>query len=222
MYYPNEREEYDVYLGKWPHDHYPAGDIVELILKKTPYKKLVITETDIELGEPTAETKDGVNYRFVMPDRDVHIDYEYQQIYLKCPACGKEYALGENLCPHCQAPLHENAGEVKSWRDMLSDGILAWGVDVGRFVFEKYGKVVYALTDTPHVGASDVVMCYQISPIVYKRLLKMSKRGGIPQPPVSKALTDQYHDLFLCSQSAYAIRYEFTLRDVDLSLCDDL
>jgi len=217
----NERERLDVYIGAWPYYHHYPGEHVTLKLKKTPHKEIVITETDIELG-PSRETEEEVIYHLVMPDRDVHIDYDYRQIYQTCPACGKEYEQGEDVCPHCQTLLHEYAGEIKAWRDMISDGVLAWGVDVGRFVFEKYGKVVYALTDTPHVGPSDVTICYQISRAEYERLLAMSRPHAIPEPSVPAAITDQYHDRFLCSQSAYAIRYEFTLRNVDLSLCDDL
>jgi len=209
-----------IFLGQWPHHRYYAGDNATLKIAKSPNKELVITATDIELGEMT-ETPDAQFYRFVMPDRDVHIDYEYRQIYHQCPACGKEYEQGEDVCPHCQAPLHEYAGEIKSGHDMKCDGVLAWGVDVGRFVFEQYGKVVYAITDMPHVGASDVMICYQISRADYEHLLAMSRPHAIPNPPVPATITNQYYNHFLCSESAYAIRNEFTLRDVDLSLCDE-
>lgn len=216
----NSPEKLDIYLGKWPHYHYYAGERVTLKLKKDPNKKLVITETDIELGSPT-ETEEELVYHFIMPDRDVHIDYDYQQIYNSCPACGQEYEQGENVCPHCEAPLHEYADEVKDWRDMTSDGVLAWGVIVGRFVFEKYGKVVYAITDTPHVGPSDVTVCYQISRADYEYLLAMSQPHRIPDHPVPSTITNKYYNNFLCSESAYAKRNEFTLRDVDQSLCGE-
>lgn len=212
--------EHDVYLGNWPHYHHYAGELVTLKLNKDPNKNIVITETDIQLHK-LVETEKTLAYRFVMPDRDVHIDYKYVQIFLKCSACGKEYEMGEDVCPHCQALLHEYASEVKSWRDMICDGVLAWGVEVGRFVFEKYGKIVYAITDTPHVGPSDVVVCYQISRADYEHLLAMSMQHAIPDPPVSPTITNKYHDVFLCSQSAYAKRYKFTLRDVDKSLLDE-
>jgi len=217
----NERELYRIYLGNWPHYRYYAGEHVTLKLKRDENMEIVITKTDIELGAPT-ETEEHVIYQFIMPERDVYLDYDYVQIYLTCPHCGKEYEKGENVCPHCQALFHEYAGEIKNWHDMVDDGVLAWGVQVGRFVFEKYGKVVYALTDTPHVGPSDVVVCYQLSRAEYDELLAMSESHRIPNPSVPSTLTDQYHTRFLCSQSAYAKRYDFTLQDVELELCDDL
>lgn len=223
MYYshPNNREQRTIYLGAWPRHDYYAGDQVTLKLKKDANKELVITETDIELG-PSTETDEEVLYHFVMPDRDVHIDYEYRQVYLTCPTCGKEYEKGNDVCPHCKALLHEYAGEIKSCHDLISDGVLAWGVNVGRFVFEKYGKVVYTITDMPHIGASDVMICYQITRADYESLLAKSLPHAIPRPPVPATIINQYFDRFLCSESAYAKRNKFTLREVDLSLCEDI
>lgn len=111
--------------------------------------------------------------------------------------------------------------ETMSCHDFIGDGVLAWGVDVGRFVFKKNGKVVYTLTDLPHVVASDVLFCYQISRVVYDFLIAKSLPHRIPKPPVPPSITNRYHNIFLCSESAYAKRNEFTLKDVDLSLCDD-
>lgn len=213
-------EKRTVYIGTWPRgDHYP-GERVTLKLEKVDNMEIVITETDIELGNPF-HTAENQIYNFVMPDRDVHIDYDYEQIYISCPACGQEFEQGENVCPHCKVPLHEFADEIKTWHDMIDDGVLAWGVQVGRFVFEKYGKVVYAITETPHIGPSDVTVCYQISRADYDHLMAMSQPHSIPDPPIPSTITDKYHDIFLCSQSAYAKRYEFTLREVDMSLCDE-
>jgi len=217
----NQKEQRYIFIDKWPRHKYYAGDQVTLKLYKSPNKELVITKTDIELGRAT-ETTNEVIYHFVMPDRDVNIESEYRTIYLSCPSCGHEYEKGKHTCPNCQTELHAYAGEIKSCHDFIGDGVLAYGVDVGRIVFEKYGKVVYVLTDLPHIGASDVLICYQISREVYDSLLAMSQPHRIPDPPVSAMITNKYQDRFLCSESAYAKRAKFTLQDVDLSLCDDV
>lgn len=110
--------------------------------------------------------------------------------------------------------------EMKKCRDMITDGILAWGVDVGRFIFEEAKTVVYAVTDTPHCGPSDVEVDYQISKEDYLKLKSMSRPHGIPDPPVPKEVVDACRARFLCSQSAYADRYEFTLEHVDMNLVE--
>ncbi len=110
--------------------------------------------------------------------------------------------------------------EMKNCRDMITDGILAWGVEVGRFVFDEGKTTVYALTDTPHVGPSDVIVCCQISKADYLKLLSMSLPSGIPNPPVPESVTEPCRRNFLCSQSAYAERYEFSLEHVDMELVE--
>lgn len=211
---------YDVYLGNWPHYHHYAGEWVTIKIGKDPHKDVVITESDIELTPPI-ETETELICHFVMPQGDVHIDYEYRQRYQICPACRKNYEEGEDTCPYCKKELHEYAGEIKDCNDMISDGVLAWGVCVGRFVFKKYGKVVFAITDTPHVGPSDVTVCYQLSRDEYERLLSLSQPHSIPTPSVPSAVTNMFYTRFLCSESAYSKRTKFTLKDVDLSLCED-
>ena len=116
--------------------------------------------------------------------------------------------------------MEENLTESKSPSDMITDGVLACGVDVGRFVFEQAGGTVYVISDLPHIGPSDVFMIYQISKEDYRMLLEKSCRGRIPEPPVPAHLTDACRQRFLCGESAYCLRYECTLADVDLSLTD--
>ena len=110
--------------------------------------------------------------------------------------------------------------ESKKPRDFISDGILAYGVSVGRFKFQKERKIVYAISDVPHIGGSDVWMYYQVSKEDYEKLLKLSQSEGIPDPEVSKDLTDACHKGFLCGESAYAVRNLFVLEDADLSLVE--
>ncbi len=110
--------------------------------------------------------------------------------------------------------------ESKKPRDFISDGILAYGVSVGRFKFQKERKIIYAVSDFPHIGASDALMYYQISKEDYEKLLKFSQSEGIPDPEVSKDLTDACHKGFLCGESAYAVRNLFVLEDADLSLVE--
>lgn len=106
-------------------------------------------------------------------------------------------------------------------RNYCSDGILAWGVEVGRYVFEKERRIVYIVTDTPHVGASDVTVVHQISKEDYVKLKELSQPRGIPEPPVPASVTDACHRVLLCSQSAYIPPLYFSLKDVDLSLTEE-
>ncbi len=105
-------------------------------------------------------------------------------------------------------------------RDFITEGILAYGVNVGSFVFEAERVTVYALSDLPHIAGSDVFMYYQISKEDHDRLLSLSSPRGIPDPPVSCEITDACRKGFLCGESAYCIRNEFCLEDVDLSLAE--
>ena len=114
--------------------------------------------------------------------------------------------------------LFRNTKGKKKPKDMIQDGVLAYGVTIGRFIFEEEQKTVYAISDFPHIGGSDVLMCYQISREDYDRLLPMSKPHGIPVPEVSSEITDACHREFLCGESAYCKRNEFSLEDTDLSL----
>lgn len=104
--------------------------------------------------------------------------------------------------------------------DMIDDGVLAYGVDVGRFVFEEEGYTVFVISDLPHIGPSDVLMVYQITKEDYVKLLSMSCKNQIPSPPVSSITTDACRKNFLCGESAYCKRYYCTLDDVDLFLAE--
>ncbi|MBQ6559853.1 MAG: hypothetical protein IJL85_03385 [Erysipelotrichaceae bacterium] len=110
--------------------------------------------------------------------------------------------------------------ESKKVRDFITDGILAYGVSVGRFKFQKERKIVYAISDFPHVGASDVLMYYQISKEDYGRLLKLSHPNEIPDPEISSEITEACRKDFLCGESAYCKRNTFTLEDTDRSLAE--
>ena len=96
--------------------------------------------------------------------------------------------------------------------------MLAYGVEVGRLLFRQAKKVVYALSDLPHVGPSDVTMLYQISKKDYARLLAMSLPHAIPDPPVPAEVTDACRRGFLCGESAYCHRTSCSLADADPSL----
>ncbi len=109
------------------------------------------------------------------------------------------------------------AREEKNPSDMITDGVLAYGVNVGRFLFNNGRAVVYAISDLPHIGASDVFMTYQITKDSYQLLLKMSEKNRIPSPAVPATITDACRLDFLCGESAYCKRYEFTLEDVDMN-----
>ena len=108
--------------------------------------------------------------------------------------------------------------ESRDINDFITDGILAYGVMLGRFVFRDEMKVVYAISDWLHVGPSDVCMMYQISKAEYGRLLKMSCKEEMPEPPISSEVTDELHDHFLCGESAYCRRNSFTLDDAERTL----
>jgi hypothetical protein len=110
--------------------------------------------------------------------------------------------------------------ETKKVRDFIKDGILAYGVSVGRFKFQKERKIVYAISDYPHVGASDVLMYYQISKEDYEKLLELSCPDKMPVPEVSNEITEACRKEFLCGESAYCKRNAFTLGDADLSLTE--
>ena len=110
--------------------------------------------------------------------------------------------------------------ETRKCSDFISDGILAYGIAVGRFLFEEERRIVYAVSDYPHVGNSDVFMYYQISRMDYDRLLKMSLTQQIPDPPVQKETIEACHKSFLCGESAYSKRNAFSLKDTDLSLTE--
>ncbi len=108
--------------------------------------------------------------------------------------------------------------EKKKTSDFIADGVLAYGVEVGRLLFRQAKKVVYALSDLPHVGPSDVTMLYQISKKDYARLLAMSLPHAIPDPPVPAEVTDACRRGFLCGESAYCHRTSCSLADADPSL----
>ena len=110
--------------------------------------------------------------------------------------------------------------ETKGVRDFIVDGILAHGVEIGRFVFEEEHTVVYAISDYPHIGTSDVFMYYQLSKDDYETLLKKSLPDRIPDTDIPKSETDAYHKVFLCGESACGKRNRFSLPDLDLSLTE--
>ena len=112
----------------------------------------------------------------------------------------------------------KNLHNVKKTSDMITDGVLAYGVTVGRFIFEEEKKTVYAITDLMHIGGSDVTMVYQIPSRVYYNLISMSLPDRIPSPEVPAAETNKYHTHFLCGESAYCRRNEFTLADADQAM----
>ncbi len=110
--------------------------------------------------------------------------------------------------------------ETLKTKDFISDGMLNYGVMVGRYVFESERITVYALSAFPHIGGSDVMMTYQISKQDYYDLLDKSVKHGLPTFPVSNEITDKYHAFFLCGESAYCKRNEFTLDDTDRELAE--
>ncbi|MCQ2485896.1 MAG: zinc ribbon domain-containing protein [Clostridia bacterium] len=109
---------------------------------------------------------------------------------------------------------------VKSPHDMITDGVLSYGVNVGRLVFEEEGFTVYTISDFPHIGSSDVLTVYQISKEDYEKLLPLSCPDSIPQPPVSSTVTDVCRKKFLCGESEYCERYYCALDDADILLAE--
>ncbi|MBR5341627.1 MAG: hypothetical protein IK151_06855 [Erysipelotrichaceae bacterium] len=112
--------------------------------------------------------------------------------------------------------------EIKKPYDLLTDGILAHGVRIGRFIFEEEKRIVYVLSDMPHIGPSDAMMVYQISKDDYNYLLSLSLPDRIPDKPVSADIIDSYHELFLCGESAYCKRNRCSIEDIDMTLTDEL
>ena len=107
---------------------------------------------------------------------------------------------------------------MKSPNDVITDGFLAYGVNVGRFVFEEEGYTVYVITDLSHIAASDVLMVYQISKEDYDVLVSLSHSNRVPNLSISTVVTDACRRVFLCGESAYCKRYYCSLDDVDMSL----
>ena len=104
--------------------------------------------------------------------------------------------------------------------DFIIDGILNYGLTIGRFVFEEERKIVYALNELMHIGGSDVMMIFQVSKNDYADLLNRSSTNGLPDFPVPYEMTEKYHDIFLCGESAYCKRNSFTLNDADPKLME--
>lgn len=130
----------------------------------------------------------------------------------------KKYQKPQSATPDAVKNLPWGAEkETKNTSDLITDGVLAYGVVVGRFLFQDGKMVVYAVSDLPHIGASDVCMVYQITKESYQKLLKMSQKNAIPDPPVPATITDACRIDFLCGDSAYCKRNSFTLLDVDLA-----
>ena len=112
--------------------------------------------------------------------------------------------------------------EIKKPKDFITDGVLAWGVCTGRFVFSDEKKIVYAVSDCPHIGGSDVFMYYQLSHEDYQKLMGMSRAHEIPVPPVPHEITDRCHREFLCGESAFSKRNAFSLEHADSGYTEDL
>ena len=110
--------------------------------------------------------------------------------------------------------------EKKKTVDFIADGVLSYGTEVGRIIFEENRTVIYALSDLTHIAASDSTMLYQISKEDYDRLLALSRPDSIPDPPVSSQVSDGCRRTFLCGESVHCKRNGFTLEDVDLSLTE--
>lgn len=108
--------------------------------------------------------------------------------------------------------------EKKSPSDFITDGVLAYGVSVGHFLFEEENITVYAVSDLPHISASDAFTLYQISPADYKKLLRFSLPDRIPEPPMPAKEIEPYRKRFLCGESVYQARYYFRLRNADKAL----
>lgn len=105
---------------------------------------------------------------------------------------------------------------------MITDGVLAHGVTVGRFVFQDERLVVYAITDLLHVGNSDTTMIYQISKSDYNMLMARSLPDRVPAHEVPAKVTNLCHRNFLCGESAYCKRDGFKPEHVDMALVDKL
>lgn len=122
----------------------------------------------------------------------------------------------------CKTPVAGRYAVRKSTHDFISDGVLLYGVMVGRFIFKKEQKVVYAISDFPHIGPSDVLMIYQLSKSDYDMLLSKSLPHQIPEPHVSHSWAMSFRREFLCGDSAYCKRNRFSLDIADQSLVGSL
>ena len=110
--------------------------------------------------------------------------------------------------------------ETKNSHDFITDGVLAYGVLVGRFVFEEERRIIFAVSDYPHIGASDAFLIYQISRKAYNHLEGLSIPRGIPDPPIPMSLINGYRARFLCGDSAHCRQNSFSLKDVDFELTE--
>ena len=106
--------------------------------------------------------------------------------------------------------------EKKRTKDFISSGVLAWGVLIGKFVFEEDGVEVYAITECLHIRGSDVYSFAQISVDDYEKLLPESKVKGIPNSSIPENKLQSYKRRFLCGESE-DWKNEFSLEDVDMS-----
>ena len=107
--------------------------------------------------------------------------------------------------------------EKKRPKDFIASGVLAWGVLIGKFVFEQEGVEVYAITECLRISGSDVYRFSQISLDDYEKLLPKSQAKGIPNPPMSEDLVHSYLRGFLCGE-LIDWKNEFCLEDVDMSI----
>lgn len=190
-------------------------------------KKTLLSEL---LDEAAKKLPQQSNVRWIVRcgDRDIA-----QLIFDEGCSCTKvlscENTLAADLSPQkiqCRpekfAPGEIDIPESKCPGDMVCDGVLAYGADVGRFVFHKERSTVYVLSDLQHIGPSDVSMIYQISKEDYVHLLKLSAKKRIPDIPVSQTMIDACKKRFLCGESAHCYRYRCTSADVDMALADKM
>lgn len=176
-------------------------------------------ETKITTRDKAFAMKHGFEHRMLGNyDKILPIDqFEGMQI-VRTPNDSNAEAIRFNIPK--EKIMEELKKRAKSPHDVISDGILAYGVDVGRFVYEEEGYTVYVITDFPHIGPSDVFMVYQISKADYEKLLPLSCTGRISEPPVSSDVTDACRKKFLCGESAYCERFYCALDDVDKALAE--
>ena len=132
-------------------------------------------------------------------------------------------AILNSLAPDLiESPTSAISAEKKKPSDYVSDGVLAYGMEIGRLIFRQAKVVIYTLSDLPHIGGSDVLMLYQISKVDYDWLLSMSLPHAIPDPPVPYDVICACRRGFLCGESACCIRTSCSLTDADISLAETL
>jgi len=106
--------------------------------------------------------------------------------------------------------------EIKDSNDFIGDGVLSYGVRIGRFEF--LSQTIYAISNIIH-ARTDCNLYWLLSKAEYEDLKLLSKTKltefeSIPKG-INEFLYDKYfNNKFLCGETIYCERATFSLNDV--------